>query len=102
MTEEKTSAKEEEKAGSSEPKLDELKPDFTDYIALTIAMLQTTLLPFLLILASIFLLYISVEVAVNYGLIWLLAVWLPFGSGVVLARRFLRWRRMEKVKAALR
>lgn len=102
MTEEKTTAEVREKEQPKVRKVDELRPDFTDYVALTLAMLQTTLFPFILIFAAVILLYISLEVAVNNGPVWLIAIWLPFSIAVVLFRRFSLWRRLQKIKSELK
>ncbi len=80
----------------------QLKPDFLDYVALTIALLETTLLPFLLVLVAFTVIYLTFLIGTTVGPIWLLALYAPLIVAPVLLKRFFHWRRLEKTKASLR
>ncbi len=79
-----------------------LKPDFLDYIALTIALLQTTLLPFLFVGLALVVIYLTMLTITIAGPIWLVAVYVPLTALLILIRRVIHWRRLEKAKASLR
>ncbi len=85
-----------------EEKAEPLKPDLKDFIALTIALLETTLRPFLFLAFAFFVIYLTILTISIAGPLWLIGVYVPLTALVVVLRRFIHWRRLEKAKASFK